>query len=133
MQDGSKRKGLFAGGELIQEEIAPPTARPNDSTLLKKQTHQMLAGPDKKAGQSPTNGKRLAGEYPESSAGFLTEADLQDRTPAELRMMVNEIYARHSHIFVNAEMKKHFNHQPWYTPRHRVDWSMLTAIEKTTR
>jgi hypothetical protein len=91
---------------------------------------EVLAGPDKKAVQTPTKGKRIAREYPESSAGFLRDADLQNRTPADLWMMVNEIYARHSHIFVNAEKKKHFSRQQWYTPKNHVDWSMLTTIEK---
>ena len=111
MQDGRKRTGLFAHGELIEEEIAPPAARPNDSRTLKQQESQVLAGKAKKAVQVPATGKRLPGEYPESSAGFLTAADLQDRTQVELRMMVNEIYARHSHIFVNADMQRHFSRQ----------------------
>jgi hypothetical protein len=46
----------------------------------------------------------------------LTEEDVKGKTKHELRIMRNEIYARHGYIFQNLELREHFMQRPWYKP-----------------
>lgn len=48
MPDDKRRKGLYAKGELTQEEISTPAARPKDSTLLLKHELRCLPDPTKR-------------------------------------------------------------------------------------
>ena len=56
------------------------------------------------------------GEYPEGSQRELTEADVENKTPEELKFMRNEIYARHGYSFKNKEIRRHFEAYDWYMP-----------------
>lgn len=64
--------------------------------------------------------------FPEASTRLLTTSDLVDRSPWELRVMRNEIFARHGYIFKTPEMRSYFAGQRWYSPR-RDDVSMLLS------
>lgn len=47
----------------------------------------------------------------------------------ELRLMRNEIFARHGYIFKSADLRNHFSKQPWYNARYSNVDAMLTPIE----
>ncbi len=69
------------------------------------------------------------GKYPEASNRYLTDRDLEGRTRWELKIMRNEIIARHGYRFQTAEMREYFNEQEWYEPRYDdVSWE-LTEVE----
>ena len=72
----------------------------------------------------------IPGKYPESSTRLLTDADVVGMGDDKLKIMRNEIYARHSYIFKTEEMQKHFSRQPWYTPLHSDVSSELSDTEK---
>lgn len=57
-----------------------------------------------------------AGKYPQSSTKLLTEKDVENVKAAELRIMRNEIYARHGYSFKMADMGTHFDKLDWYMP-----------------
>jgi hypothetical protein len=59
------------------------------------------------------------GQYPESSERLLTETDVEHVTPWGLKVMMNEIYARHGYVFTDATMKKHFRKEKWYKGKER--------------
>jgi hypothetical protein len=71
-----------------------------------------------------------AGAYPQSSSRLLTEVDVENLRPSELRIMRNEIYARHGYSFKLAEMRAHFDPLPWYMPAAVNITTKLTDIEK---
>jgi serine/threonine-protein kinase len=71
----------------------------------------------------------VPGRFPEASTRLLTASDLSRRTPWELRIMRNEIFARHGYIFKTPDMRSYFAQQPWYSPRHHDVSSRLSAIE----
>ena len=71
-----------------------------------------------------------AGQYPQSSGKRLTEADVENMKPAELRVMRNEIYARHGYSFKLADMRAHFDKLDWYMPMAIDITTKLTATEK---
>ncbi|HEX8000179.1 MAG TPA: YARHG domain-containing protein [Pyrinomonadaceae bacterium] len=62
---------------------------------------------------------------------LLTEKMLNGLSLHELRLLRNEVYARHGHVFTAAWLQQHFFFQPWYAPVEEGQKpSELSAIEK---
>lgn len=72
----------------------------------------------------------IPGSYPQASERLLTNDDLMNLSKYELKIMRNEIYARHGYIFKTSDMQAYFNSQNWYVPRYDDVTSYLTDIEK---
>ncbi len=72
----------------------------------------------------------VPGEFPEASLRDLTDDDLYDLTAEELRLMRNEIMARHGHRFSDPELAAYFGAQPWYRPTDGNAEDKLTAVER---
>lgn len=70
-----------------------------------------------------------AGQYPKASSKLLKESDVENMRPAELRIMRNEIYARHGYSFILEDMQKHFATADWYMPVVLDVKDKLTATE----
>jgi len=68
-------------------------------------------------------------KYPEASNRQLTSEDLTGKSALELKIMRNEIFARHGYKFKSEEMKNYFNQQKWYKPMYDDITSKLTEIE----
>ncbi|RYD17684.1 MAG: YARHG domain-containing protein, partial [Verrucomicrobiaceae bacterium] len=71
-----------------------------------------------------------AGRYPESSQKLLKEEDVENMKSEPLRLMRNEIYARHGYSFKLADMREHFDKEDWYMPVAVDITSKLTKTEK---
>lgn len=54
------------------------------------------------------------GDYPEGSDELLSEDDLDGYSAEELKIIRNEIYARHGYIFQAADLIEHFSGESWY-------------------
>lgn len=72
----------------------------------------------------------IPGSYPFASQRLLTDEDVRNLSQYNLRIMRNEIYARHGFIFQNTEMKNYFSTQPWYSPLYNDVNGLLTVTEK---
>lgn len=68
--------------------------------------------------------------YDVTSARILTEKDIAGLSKKELRIIRNEIYARHGYIFKTDDMKVYFSSQPWYKGTRSDVSSLLSDIEK---
>ena len=55
---------------------------------------------------------------------------LEGKTLVELRLMRNEIYARHGKIFNSKDLREYFSKQSWYEPYPYYTPDMLSANEK---
>jgi hypothetical protein len=66
--------------------------------------------------------------YHRAGSRKLTEEDGKGKTKHELRIMRNEIYARHGYIFQDAMLRDHFLQKPWYTPQTKN--VALSSIEQ---
>ena len=64
----------------------------------------------------PTDANLDMGLYPYTSLRKLTHADVAHLSKHDLRIMRNEIYARHGYIFQSKDMKQYFSKQSWYRP-----------------
>ena len=72
----------------------------------------------------------VPGDYPDASIRILTASELRGYTKEELKLMRNEIFARHGFIFKTDKMQKHFAAKQWYEPKYNDVNSMLTDIEQ---
>jgi hypothetical protein len=72
-----------------------------------------------------------SGLFPQSSTRLLTQNDLSTLNKRDLKIMRNEIFARHGYIFKTADMKNYFAQQSWYRPLYGDVNNLLTSIEKT--
>lgn len=90
-----------------------------------------LAGIAQKHAPRPQSESRnLPGIYPEGSERLLRVSDIEGLNNWDLKVMRNEIYARHGYIFKTDEIKRYFNQQSWYTPKHDNVESLLSDLEK---
>lgn len=71
-----------------------------------------------------------AGSYPETSTKTLAVSDVNNMLKQELRIMRNEIYARHGYSFKKKDMREYFDAQEWYMPMHTDIRTNLTEVEK---
>ena len=72
----------------------------------------------------------VPGRYPEASIRYLNDADLEDKSAKQLKLMRNEIFARHGYLFEPGEIKDYFTKQSWYQPRLTDVSSLLSPIEQ---
>ena len=71
----------------------------------------------------------IPGNYLEGSVQCLNRANLAGKSLAELRMMRNEIFARHGYIFKSHDLKNHFHQCGWYEEKHTDVSKLLTEVE----
>src|SRR5436305_1539379 len=86
--------------------------------------------------QKTTSSKRRGsvspypGQFPESSERLLTNRDVEHQTAWGMKVMMNEIYARHHYVFREKELRKHFAREKWYRGReHNMKNIKLSDIE----
>ena len=72
----------------------------------------------------------IPGDYPDARIRVLTASELSGYSKRELKLMRNEIFARHGYIFKTEDMKKYFSSKQWYEPKYNDVNSMLTDIEQ---
>jgi hypothetical protein len=75
--------------------------------------------------------KFYPGRFPQVSFRLQRIADLKEMSPADLRIMRNEIFARYGYIFkTGGEMEAYFKTQSWYRGQHIHIDHFLTELEK---
>jgi len=72
-----------------------------------------------------------SGEYPFASTRQLTTNDIANLSKFQLKIMRNEIFARHGYIFKAPDLQEYFSTKYWYHPQHEDISDMLTPLEKT--
>ncbi len=72
----------------------------------------------------------VPGKFPEASTRLLIDGDLDGRSPAELSLMRNEVFARHGYKFKNDDLQRYFASQPWYEPLFDDVGQALSDVEK---
>lgn len=79
---------------------------------------------------NPFNSNDLKGLYTIASEQVLIDGILTKFNKNELRIMRNEIFARHGYKFRSDEMKQYFEKQVWYVPTFDNVNDKLTELEK---
>ncbi len=70
------------------------------------------------------------GKYPEGSERKLSSYELEILDKNQIKILRNEIYARHGYIFKNKELKEYFESQDWYEAHYEDVSHLLTKIEQ---
>ena len=112
--------GAFTFAWNSTEKTLSGTWTPNDPKLAAK-TFSLAAREFKYDPES--------GSFPESSTRKLTESEVEDKHSDELRLMRNEIYARHGYSFRLKDMREYFDHEDWYMPVSNDVQNTLTKTE----
>lgn len=68
------------------------------------------------------------GYYHITGTRKLTLGELEGISSEELRIMRNEIFARHGYIFVSGDLQEYFMQKPWYKPSTKT--VRLNSIEQ---
>lgn len=104
----------------------------NTSTTEDKKTSPIVTG---NTGSENTE----SGNWEWTSNRSITSEDLSKVNKNDLRIMRNEIYARHGWIFTDKTLQTYFNSQAWYKPagevadKDKIDnsiYSAMSALEK---
>jgi len=85
--------------------------------------------PNQTTSQSSTVSK-THGTYPQGTDKLLTASDISNLSKSQLKIMRNEIFARHGYIFKTTDMQQYFSSQTWYKPMYDDVDNALTNIEK---
>ena len=110
----------------IPEPTATPIPEPT-ATPIPEPTATPV--PTKK----PQSGSSEGMIMPDSSQRLLSESELEGRSAREIRLMVNEIYARNGYTFNNPEYAEYFSQFSWYhptVPAGEFSEDMLNDVER---
>jgi YARHG domain-containing protein len=77
-----------------------------------------------------SNNEKLNGKFQFASTQLLIDNVLYKYKPNQLKIMRNEIFARHGYIFKTNEMNEYFKSQDWYEPTGGNIGEKLSEIEK---
>jgi hypothetical protein len=84
----------------------------------------------KKSNDNSSYFAKGAGIFPEGSQRYLSYADVEYLSSRDLKIMRNEIFARHGYIFKTSDMIQHFSSQSWYRALNNDVTAYLSKIEK---
>lgn len=71
------------------------------------------------------------GYYHITSSRLLTEEDIKGFSKSDLKIMRNEIFARHGYIFRDPMLQEYFSQMPWYTPQQAdISQIALSSVEQ---
>ncbi|MDR0834018.1 MAG: YARHG domain-containing protein [Candidatus Symbiothrix sp.] len=120
--------GLNSEKVESQTKILETTSPPNELAVLETNTVDVVPKVEEITPQPPVNqdNENSSSDY-QLSIRLLTESDLYGLSKAQLRILRNEIYARHGRRFKSADLQEYFSRQSWYQPLY--DEVSLTNIE----
>ncbi|NQZ76447.1 MAG: YARHG domain-containing protein [Ekhidna sp.] len=64
-----------------------------------------------------------------SRISFVSEYELWGKSPEELRIIRNEVYARKGYIFKSEDLNTHFKKSDWYDPKYYETKGLLSETE----
>ncbi|WKN40910.1 YARHG domain-containing protein [Tunicatimonas pelagia] len=59
-----------------------------------------------------------------------TRSDLKSKSLDELKILRNEIFAKHGYVFKSEDLAEYFSKYDWYKPKYQNVDSLLTAVEQ---
>ncbi len=115
--------------ELKERELA---LKEKELALKEKELDSRNSSNSSNSSKAEGNLSSSGGEssYPDMSSVLLDKSYLENKDAWELRIMRNEIYARHGYIFKLPELNEYFMKQSWYKPESEDVTNSLTPAEK---
>ena len=128
--DSSQIKRQSEADELKKKEL---DLKEKELDLKEKELQQQKERSEQPQQRQESNTDYYRGGYgrfPEGSDRYLNTSELYRLSQWDLKVMRNEIFARHGYIFQTQEMRDYFLKQRWYEPRYNDVNNMLSKIEK---
>lgn len=91
---------------------------------------KMIDSQQKETNTTPQRYLGSNGIYTFASTTLLSANDLRGYSKWDLKIMRNEIFARHGYIFKTPEMKSYFARQNWYVPLYDNVDQLLSGTER---
>ena len=126
----SKIEELEKKIQMQNEAIAKDKEAVVNNTLAEKDAEINKLKNKKKANDNSSYFAKGAGMFPEGSQRYLSYADIEYLSSRDLKIMRNEIFARHGYIFKTSDMIQHFSSQSWYRALNNDVTAYLSKIEK---
>jgi len=126
----SKIEELEKKIQMQNEAIAKDKEAVVNNTLEEKDAEINKLKNKKKANDNSSYFAKGAGMFPEGSQRYLSYVDIEYLSSRDLKIMRNEIFARHGYIFKTSDMIQHFSEQSWYRPLNNDVTAYLSKIEK---
>jgi hypothetical protein len=126
----SKIEELEKKIQMQNEAIAKDKEAVVNNTLEEKDAEINKLKNKKKANDNSSYFAKGAGMFPEGSQRYLSYADIEYLSSRDLKIMRNEIFARHGYIFKTSDMIQHFSSQSWYRALNNDVTAYLSKIEK---
>lgn len=105
---------IIAGFALLGIIVFAIIANQYQSTKSAEGNSSLVSESNTSTNLNPVSDKLLPGKYSFASERYLTSEDLKSMSKYELKIMRNEIYARHGFVFRTTSMKEYFENQSWY-------------------
>ena len=127
--------GVFSSGKIKNNKISTsPSVNQslvNDNKTSNTTPLSNITSPSNSTNMvTANNGTDIQGRFPFASTRLLNVSDLSGLNKQDLKIMRNEIFARHGYIFKTPEMKAYFAKQSWYHERYSDVSSMLSYLEQ---
>ena len=109
------------------------TTKTNNSSSSNSSNTGSSSGSEYSQSESNTIPQSYSGSngiYTFASTTLLSANDLRGYSKWDLKIMRNEIFARHGYIFKTPEMKSYFARQNWYVPLYDNVDQLLTGTER---
>lgn len=104
---------LLSGNDTMSTSSVEGTQKNSVSTLAPQPTPYSAGSTSVASTAAGSTGEFL---FP-SDTQYITDADLAGKTQDEVRLILNEIYARRGYRFSTDYYKNYFSSKSWYTPR----------------
>jgi len=121
-----KAERIIANNNGVCDDLSRQLLQYANKLYPSNETQQLLIKYGVSSGVNSSN----SGKFPQGSERLLSSADLSGLSKYDLKIMRNEIFARHGYIFMTNDMKNYFQNQSWYTPRYSNVTAMLTSTEQ---
>lgn len=69
-------------------------------------------------------------KVPSNVSDWAKKVDIDQMSLNELRILRNEIFAKHGHVFESRDLRQHFASQDWYSPAAAGEMTPLSLEEK---
>ncbi|GEQ85873.1 hypothetical protein ULMS_13810 [Patiriisocius marinistellae] len=111
---------IYKKNSHVAKHFETVTPEKTPEVIIKEET------PKKAAIKQPT----VNGRFPKASTTQLSLGDLESYSKKDLKIMRNEIFARHGHTFLKGrEMDTYFKSQSWYENKNLDATNLLTETE----
>jgi len=134
LEPATRNEDVITLAKAKEEPLTPTKQKLQVAATAVEPKHPMQATDQPLAVASPTKTtipvSKTPGKYPQASERLLTKTDLSGISKTELKLMRNEIFARHSYVFQSTKMTDYFEEQGWYSAKHKNVNTMLTETER---